>query len=216
MSISPRTVLVLCTAVVAVPGAGCLRGTTFTCATDTDCNDGVCEAEGVCSFADSSCDSGRRYGELSGTYSDQCVGATTDQPDAPPGTPDAPPGTPDAPPGGCPTSYGSLAGAPNVYRSLPVAGKWVDQQILCVADGAYLVIPDTAGELTAVTTLGGIGIWVGISDTVQGTAATVLPWAAGQPDDDPPGEDCVSASSATEISDERCTLQKTAVCECVP
>ena len=45
------------------------------CATDADCGpNGVCEGVGFCSFTDSSCTSGRRFGDLSGSYSQSCVG----------------------------------------------------------------------------------------------------------------------------------------------
>jgi hypothetical protein len=74
-----------------------------------------------------------------------------------------------------------------------------------------------------VLTLAGTRIWVGVDDlategtflTVLGMPATFLPWAAGQPDNKPPGEDCVHASSATQLySDERCGLSARSVCEC--
>src|SRR5262249_5965098 len=45
---------------------------------------GTCEANGFCSFPDSSCSSGRRYGELGGTSAGQCVGELP--PDARPDT----------------------------------------------------------------------------------------------------------------------------------
>ncbi len=67
----------------------CLRTTTFHCTSSTECTKGgvagECQAEtGVCSFADTGCASGQRYGELSGSVAGQCVGAAM-TPDAPPG-----------------------------------------------------------------------------------------------------------------------------------
>ncbi len=51
--------------------------TGFTCARDVDCmmeaQTGVCEANQRCSFADTSCHSGQRYGPVSGEDSDQCT-----------------------------------------------------------------------------------------------------------------------------------------------
>ncbi len=56
----------------------------YTCATNADCQGqterGVCEPEQVCSFSDSSCPDGRRYGSASGILSEHCVVA--DVPDA--------------------------------------------------------------------------------------------------------------------------------------
>src|SRR5687768_7148808 len=58
-------------------GFGCLSKPRFECGGATDCLDGAaqgtCEPDGFCSFADSSCDSGRRYGDLSGPMANQCV-----------------------------------------------------------------------------------------------------------------------------------------------
>jgi hypothetical protein len=67
--------------------AGCLRTTEFRCAEDAQCGPGVCEPVGYCSFDDPSCPGGRRFGGLSGAYSDQCLAAEPG-PDAP--GPDAP------------------------------------------------------------------------------------------------------------------------------
>jgi hypothetical protein len=57
----------------------------FTCTGDSSCGPGgTCEANGFCSFPDSACPSGRRYGDLGG--SGQCVGGQP-PPDAGPGAP---------------------------------------------------------------------------------------------------------------------------------
>jgi hypothetical protein len=49
----------------------------FACSQDDDCaaqgSDGVCQAEGVCSFPTMDCPSGQRYGEHSGSLSGMCV-----------------------------------------------------------------------------------------------------------------------------------------------
>jgi hypothetical protein len=61
----------------------------FVCDSNEDCQgalDGRCESTGFCSFPDGECPDGRRYGELSGSFSGQCVGTTpppVDAPDAP-------------------------------------------------------------------------------------------------------------------------------------
>jgi hypothetical protein len=50
------------------------------CGTDESCSangiSGRCEPSGFCSFVDTSCQSGRRYGSNSGSLSGTCVGAT--------------------------------------------------------------------------------------------------------------------------------------------
>ncbi len=50
---------------------------TYTCSNNSDCRsedaNGRCEESNVCSFADDECDSGRRYGKLSGDSSMECV-----------------------------------------------------------------------------------------------------------------------------------------------
>jgi len=85
---------------------GCLRNAAFPCSEQSDClrggEQGVCEVTGFCSFADPACADGRRYGDLSGSLSNQCVGSDTplDGPSSGDGPPtDGPPtdGTPAAP-----------------------------------------------------------------------------------------------------------------------
>jgi hypothetical protein len=50
---------------------------TYVCTTNADCQDddqqGICESTLSCSFADSTCDSGRRYGSAAGELSKACV-----------------------------------------------------------------------------------------------------------------------------------------------
>ena len=45
----------------------------FTCADSTQCNGGICQPTGLCSFDDPGCASGQRYGAASGDASDVCV-----------------------------------------------------------------------------------------------------------------------------------------------
>ena len=63
-------------AVAAAMVAACGEPRAFACERDDQCvaaaGEGFCEADGWCSFADADCDSGRRYGELSGPAG-QCV-----------------------------------------------------------------------------------------------------------------------------------------------
>lgn len=65
--------------VLAIAATSCLRTTQFKCDNNADCfragAQGTCEMSvGYCSFDDSSCAEGRRYGSLSGSYSGLCVG----------------------------------------------------------------------------------------------------------------------------------------------
>lgn len=62
-------------AVALLCGCSPYGGGEFACTTDSQCGvDGKC-SDGFCSFPDVSCDSGFRYGELSGPLSNTCVGA---------------------------------------------------------------------------------------------------------------------------------------------
>jgi hypothetical protein len=68
-------------------------GGEFACAQDDQCSGGpsggLCEADGRCSFPDSECSTGRRYGGFAGTKSNTCVGGgmidapRNDSPDGP-------------------------------------------------------------------------------------------------------------------------------------
>jgi cysteine-rich repeat protein len=54
--------------------AGCVTpAAVFECSTSADCSGGTCEPDGLCSFADATCDSGRRYGDGSGGLAGTCV-----------------------------------------------------------------------------------------------------------------------------------------------
>lgn len=105
--------LALATVVAGVGGCTPFSGGSFVCADNAECTEGGggrCEANGACSFADSECASGQRYGDSAGSLAGACVGdepisidastidADPDQPDADPSVPDAAPGTPDATP----------------------------------------------------------------------------------------------------------------------
>src|SRR5215467_9276093 len=65
--------------VAAVAGSGCsYRAGDFMCTSDESCSAtgiaGRCEPNGFCSFVDTTCASGRRFGDGSGPYSNMCVG----------------------------------------------------------------------------------------------------------------------------------------------
>lgn len=219
--------------------AGCLRGADYRCARDPDCSaGGHCEATGYCSFASDACASGRRYGALSGALADRCVGdgEPAPGPDAPAAAVDAPgdaapdsagDAAPDAPPlSACPAGYAALPGvATHAYRRLPTAAPWVNQKAACASEGAqiHLAVPDDATEAGALAALAGGDVWVGIGDgaseghfvTVLGAAATFLPWAPGEPDNNG-NQDCVAILHASGLIETlACAANElVAVCEC--
>lgn len=197
-----------------VLAGGCLRDTLFHCTSDSQCgSDGQCDgATSFCTVPDSNCIYGRRYSEYSGSDTNRCVL---------PGT------MPDAGPG-CGPDFTALPGVPgHLYHLFTTPSDFASQRTACAVQGGntYLAIPDDATELAALVTLAAQpAVWVGIDDlvvegnflTVRGQPATFLPWAAGQPDDAPPGEDCVAALSADTFDDQQCSNMLPAVCECEP
>jgi hypothetical protein len=203
---------------------GCLRQTEFKCMVDGDCSTSgaVCEPNGYCSFVDTNCSMGRRYGDFSGSYSKQCVGEQMMMDDGGPDDSGI-----DTPPGGCPSTYTTLPNAgTHVYKLTTNASLWATQRDRCAGDGAYLAVPDNQAELVAITTAAAAArAWVGISDTVTpdtfltvtGATPPYLPWGPNQPDDAMGGQDCVSALMASPtIQDDKCSDTLPAVCECEP
>jgi hypothetical protein len=210
---------------LAAAATGCLRNTEFRCASDSDCGiGGACEVIGYCSVANADCvGTGRAYGDSAGqSLSNTCVPAEMPGPGPDAGV-DA---SIDAPPAaGCPAGYVEVAGSAHRYRAL-LDISWDDARAACkqASADAYLAVPDDATELANLATVATAPFWIGLDDklaentfvTQTGVVATFKPWRTGQPDNDPPGEDCVSAASATEITDERCGGRQAAVCECEP
>ena len=200
---------------VAALAGGCLRDTEFHCTSDAQCGtDGQCEsASGYCSVPDTNCVYGRRYAAFSGALTNRCVtpidaGVDTGM--------------------GCAPMFSALPGVPgHLYYLFTTTSDFTSQRTACAAQGGitYLAIPDDANELQALYTLAAQpAVWVGIDDevvegnylTVRGQPATFLPWAASQPDNAPPGEDCVAAISASTLDDQQCTNKLRAICECEP
>lgn len=70
--------LLVCAAGSLVGACSPYGGGAFECSADTQCGGAGKCTDGFCSFPDSLCDSGFRYGELSGPLSGQCVGDRTD------------------------------------------------------------------------------------------------------------------------------------------
>lgn len=202
----------LVTALAAALGGGCVRDSSaFQCTMDSQCgSDGVCEAVGYCSVPDANCVQGRRYSEYSGSDTGQCVVRA------------------DAGVSKCAPSFAALPGTTgHLYYLFTTPSDFTTQRSACAAQGTttYLAIPDDAAELQAIVALAAQpAVWVGLTDqvvegtfmTVRGMPAPFLPWAAGQPDDKPPGEDCVAALPDSTLDDQQCSNSLRAVCECEP
>lgn len=224
----------LAIAIALAASAGCIKPAAFECETDTQCEHGgvagTCEPTGACSFPDTSCTSGRRYGSLSGPYSDQCVAASSELDaglgDGPASIVDA---SPDAPPDAmsCPWSYTTLVGGGTKrYRLIGDPAPWANQRAACRADStrSQLVVPANADELKAISNLAGTDAWIGIYDApLEGTyitsynqPATYLPWAENEPDN-MGNQDCVRAlAGGVAIETQLCATESVAVCECIP
>jgi len=151
-----------------IVSAGCLRKTEYKCTDSTQCGaNGQCEDVGFCSFPASDCDSGRKFGEYSGsTYSNTCVGGGSVDPDASVVDGATIDGMmmADASPG-CPSNY-TLTSGTHKYRVISANGTWMAHKTTCGADNnSYLAIPDTQGELDFIIAQSpGARTWVGIND----------------------------------------------------
>jgi hypothetical protein len=203
---------------------GCLRPTEFHCIDSAQCGGGVCQSVGFCSFGDSGCASGQRFGDSAGMYAGQCVGGSTDDAGV-----DAPDDAPiDMSVATCPATYATVTGGPanRVYRII-AAGNWDAQRTACAADGAnaYLAIPDDAAELMAINALANNGedYWIGVTDSategmylnVKGVAQTFLPWDNNQPNNFN-NSDCVEVHQVNQTwNDVGCVTESLrAICEC--
>lgn len=209
---------------LAALAGGCLRATAFHCSEDLDCGaGGACEPAGYCSRANPACPgTGRSFTDAAGGgLANACVPGASPGADA--GV-DAPPvdGPPSA---GCPAGYAPIAGSAHAYKVLANT-TWDTARAECKAtsSAAYLAVPDDAGELARLAAAAGAPFWIGVDDqltegayaTQKGGAAAFLPWAAGEPDNGPPEQDCVAGVSPTQIATDRCSTRHDAVCECEP
>jgi hypothetical protein len=211
---------------VAVLTAGCLRTTEFRCASGSECGaGGICEPVGFCSVPNAECPgTGRSYGDSAGQgLSNTCVPAGGPGPGIDAGV-DAPPidGMTNT---GCPSGYNPINGSAHRYKLLSDV-SWDEAKTMCdlTSKAAYLAVPDDATELANLATVATPRFWVGIDDkatpnafvTQKGVPATFKPWGSGEPDNTPPGQDCVDAISGTQIATDKCSTRQDAVCECEP
>lgn len=228
-----RAIAYVLVSLVTLAAAGCLRKTEFQCSEDSACGaSGRCESTGFCSFVDGECSTGRRYDSSAGSLAGQCTGGgSTSDGGTSDGSMTHDGSMVDAPSVGCPAGYVALTGVPgHLYKVVPTTASWMTQHQACrlTSASAYLAIPDTIEELTAMDAIANAtNYWVGISDsvvedtwlTVLDTPQTFLPWQPPAPDDDAggQGEDCVESLSALHtFNDRRCNMSLPAICECAP
>lgn len=219
---------------LAASSAACLRTTEFHCTSSAECSatGAVCETTGYCSFVDTGCAGGRRYGDLSGPVAGQCVGSSM-MADAGVDSPMTDSGHM------CPSTYTALGSSAHRYRVIGATASWSTQKAACAADGAgiYLAVPDDQAELTAmIAKVAAARVWFGINDpasndmfvtTNGGTFPTNSPlWGTGEPNSAAEGgggsgpADCVMGeSSNNRLFDDSCmggSHVYPAICECEP
>ncbi len=160
-----------------IVATGCLRNAAFPCSQDSDCarssEQGVCEPTGFCSFSDPTCADGRRYGDLSGSLANQCVGDSI--------TPDGPPG--DGPPGDGP-GMDTPTAAPfcDAANEPTLVGCWEFENTLADAsgdgnDGTGTSVSFGTGQLGQGAVLtSGSHIAVADSNSLTPTAITIEGW----------------------------------------
>ena len=148
-------------AFLATTSSGCRSSLdTFNCSRDSDClqgeEEGVCEASSLCSFTDSSCVSGRRFGKLGGESSNQCVLEDAGVADASPLEPraDAMPSAIDAMPSEADAMPDAMLGAdamPLAGDAAPVSDGGISCPVSATANTCPTeTCPNTAGQLCCV------------------------------------------------------------------
>ena len=221
--------------VAMATSAGCLKSTNFQCDTSAQCGGGgQCEGDGFCSFPSSSCASGRAYGDNSGPNSGECVGGGGDGDGGTEPMPGEAGGEPL--PMGCRADYMMLANSgPRGHRYLLIntTATWTDQRNACATNMGFLAFPDGAAlgdaqlELSAIVTLGGAGLWVGLNDiggqgqegkfrtSLNQPASTITQMLITE-NGNSNNEDCLAGNATPDMTDEDCATLRKAVCECVP
>jgi hypothetical protein len=129
----------------------------------------------------------------------------------------------------CPASYTKVGTSSYRYVSNQ-AIPWLSAEDACVLDGTntHLIVLDDDAERTTVQMVIDKNVWIGLSDRVtEGTFVPVTdqqtnyppelgpPWAAGQPDNAGPNENCVQLLETTgELEDVACGNGRAYICEC--
>jgi len=135
--------------------AGCLPKQ-YKCASNSDCGaNGACEPTGFCAYADTSCASGMRYGDLSGSYAHACF--TDFDNDAPFAIDAAADAAPDAPPPDLAfvqqVDPGYVAAATIAVPITLTAGNFVIAATYANIVGTAVTVTDTASSTwTPLTT----------------------------------------------------------------
>lgn len=198
---------IACLSVCAL--VGCLRTTGYKCTSNEQCGtNGVCESVGYCSFPDSGCPSGRKFGDLAGDSAGRCVGTTGI---------DAAVDTPiDMMVVSCPAGY-TASRAPS-YRLVTMPDDWLAAEQDCENDGTgtHLAIFSDMAEYGVIDALTNANIWVGASDRT--TEATWL-WVTGAAAVDlgmGNNSDCARYAGGGEggLTDQSCDQALAYVCEC--
>jgi hypothetical protein len=171
--------------------------------------DGACETNGFCSFPDSSCPSGRKYGDQSGDAAGKCVGQESGGIDS---------AVVDTAmidmPAACPMGYTAMG--TSSYRFVTQQDDWLAAEMDCENDGTgtHLAVAGDMAELTLLGNLAQDNYWLGASDRV--TEATWL-WVTGGAGPNlgmGNGSDCARGNDAGNLSDQDCGGTEVYVCEC--
>lgn len=206
---------------------GCLRATAFECEGDDECvrNDqqGRCESQGVCSYLDPTCDSGRAYSPNAGALAGECLPAETS---TAPSTDDgstsmATCGGPSATDDGCADCVAFEIG-PRSFLACPEPLTFSAADAACAGRG--LVLASIHSDLEN----GAVGevipwpdaYWIGLDDRdleqqwqwADGSPVDYFAWGPGEPDDIDSVEDCVSITNPGAWSVQRCGLPNAYVC----
>lgn len=196
-----RQVLMVAGPAAVLAMAACLPEPTFVCEDDDECSDGVCEANGYCSFEDDDCSSGQRFSEYAGDgLANVCV------------------------PVGCDGDEILDAVTGNCVAILEGRLTWEEARQQCLARGETwdLLAVDSAREQEFVLRLldSNDSYWLGGSDAAEegrwlwpdGAGVPGELWAPDQPDGGT-AENCLSMDGGGAVSDERCEASQNAVCE---
>ena len=189
-----------------------LLATTTSCF-DPQYRDPLCSAAGECPDGwechDRQC---YRVGAVDAPPPDAPTMIDADIPDAGP--------EPDAHP--CPAMFTDIGIGSSRYL-VDYKKTWPEAEQACESHGAgiHLVIVDSLEERNALAQLDTVALWVGLSDRaterdfvdVTGARPTYLPWAPNEPNDIPPGEDCVELDTLG-FNDNPCDQDQAFVCEC--
>ena len=132
---------------------------------------------------------------------------------------------------GCPASFMALPNSGprgHRYRETPSPGGWLDMRDFCATVGGFLAFPDGSNtanaqqELTALITLSGNGLWIGVNDLgTEGTFRTSLNQTLSAVTSsfiqggNSMQNDCAVAQT-DKFNIEDCGNTHNAVCECVP